>query len=80
MSQFNSGDKVICINPGRDIGLVKDEIYTVVESTVDGQNEPAVMLYEAMPPEPFHNYLAYRFRKASDIEIIENTLQEINLK
>lgn len=79
MSQFKSGDRVICINPGRDIGLVQDGIYTVVESTVDGQNEPAVMLYEVMPPEPFHNYLAFRFRKALDVEIKENTLQEVNL-
>lgn len=46
MSNFLQGDKVVCVSPGRDIGLIKDNIYTVVESTVDVQNEPAVMLLE----------------------------------
>lgn len=75
MSNFVMGDKVVCVSPGRDIGLIKDNIYTVVESTVDVQNEPAVMLLEVMPPEPFHNYLSYRFRKAlpSEVEQIKET-------
>lgn len=77
MSNFSQGDKVVCVSPGRDIGLIKDNIYTVVESTVDVQNEPAVMLFEVMPPEPFHNYLSYRFRKAlpTDLEKVKEVEQ-----
>jgi len=70
---FKSGDKVVCISPGIDIGLIKDEIYTVVEATVDVQEEPCLMLLEAIPPDFYHNYLAYRFRKAlpSELQKIE---------
>lgn len=77
MSNFSQGDKVVCVSPGRDIGLIKNNIYTVVESTVDIQNEPAVMLLEVMPPEPFHNYLSYRFRKAlpADLEKVKEVEQ-----
>ena len=47
---FKAGERVVCVSPGHSIGLVKDKIYTVVENTVDVQNEAAVMLLEAIPP------------------------------
>lgn len=66
---FKSGDEVVCISPGINIGLKKDKIYTVVEATVDVQGEPCLMLLEAIPPDFYHNYLAYRFRKALPSEL-----------
>ena len=76
MANFKAGEQVVCVKPGHSIGLVKDKIYTIIESTVDCQNEPALMLLEAIPPEPFHNYLAYRFRKLipSDLEELEKEI------
>ena len=73
MSNFKAGERVVCVSPGYSIGLVKDKTYTVVESTVDCDNEAAVMLLEVIPPDPFHNYLAYRFRKLKpeEAEVIE---------
>jgi hypothetical protein len=63
MGNFKAGEKVVCVSPGYGIGLLKGKIYTVVESDLDVQGEKCVMLLEAIPPEPFHNYLSYRFRK-----------------
>jgi hypothetical protein len=69
MSNFKAGEQVVCVHPGHSIGLVKDKIYTVVENAVDVQNEAAVMLLEVAPPEPYHNYLSYRFRKMNDADV-----------
>lgn len=66
---FVQGEKIVCVSPGRDLNLVKDEIYTVVEATSDVVGDPSVMLLEVMPPEPFHNYLANRFRKVTPADM-----------
>ena len=70
---FRTGDKVVCISPGRDLGLEKDAIYTVIEETKDSQGSSAVMLLEIEAPFPFYNFLAHRFRKAlpADLKKIE---------
>lgn len=68
---FNRGSNVVCVHEGRDINLVNNNIYTVVESALDSQGEECVMLLEVEPPEPFLNYLSWRFRKATTVEALE---------
>jgi len=66
---FVQGEEIVCVSPGRDLGLKKNKIYTVVEATSDSVGDPSVMLLEAIPPEPFHNYLAERFRKITPADM-----------
>ena len=73
MATFKTGEKVICVDPGRDLGLEKGKIYTIADVTTDSQGSAALMLFEVMPPEPFHNYLAHRFKKPTPEQIKEES-------
>ena len=70
MAIFKPGDKVVCIRPGDPTnGLKKDKIYTVFNTMQDASGADAIEVLEAMPPEPLHGYLAFRFRKAVDTDL-----------
>lgn len=71
MSNFKQGDKIVCVRPGEaSLGLVKDKVYTCFNAFTSNMEENVVEVLEAMPPEPYHGYLAHRFRKAlpADLE------------
>lgn len=76
MNNFKSGDKLICVRPGEaSLGLVKDKIYTCFNTFISKIGESVVEVLESMPPDPYHGYLSYRFRKAlpSEVEQIKET-------
>lgn len=76
MSSFKSGDKLVCIRPGEvSLGLIKNKIYTCFNTFTSKIGEDVVEVLESMPPDPYHNYLSYRFRKAlpSEVEQIKET-------
>lgn len=60
---FTISEEVICKHPGRDLGLVKDNIYTIYFISKDSQGEFALELMELDAPEPFKGFLAWRFEK-----------------
>lgn len=74
MSNFKPNDKLVCVRPGESsLGLVKDKIYTCFNAFISPLEEDVVEVLEAMPPSPYHGYLAHRFRKAlpSELQKIE---------
>lgn len=78
MSNFKSGDKLICVRPGEaSLGLVKDKIYTCFNTFTSKIGEDVVEVLESMPPDPYHGYLSYRFRKAlpTDLEKVKEVEQ-----
>lgn len=71
---FKQGDKIVCVRPGEpSLGLSKDKVYTCFNAFTSSIEENVVEVLEAMPPEPYHGYLAHRFRKAlpSELQKIE---------
>jgi len=80
MSNLKSGDKVVCIKPGDPKnGLIKGKIYTVFNCFTSKLGESVIEVLESMPPEPYHGYLSWRFRKAvdSDLPKIKNELEMV---
>lgn len=74
MNNFKQGDKLVCVKAGDpSLGLIEDKIYTCFSAFTTPLEENAVEVLESMPPQPYHGYLAWRFRKAvpSDLERIE---------
>lgn len=71
---FKQGDKLVCVKAGEpSLGLIKNKIYTCFNAFISGLGENVVEVLEAMPPEPYHGYLAMRFRLAlpTDLEKIK---------
>lgn len=60
---FKEGEKIVCVKPGVDIGLVKDKIYTCFKCYTSNVEEDVVEVLEAMAPEPYVGYRQSRFRK-----------------
>jgi len=58
------GDKIVCKDPGRDINLMKNKVYTAALLFKDNQGSPTVELEEVRAPYPFIGFLLERFRKA----------------
>jgi uncharacterized protein YfaQ (DUF2300 family) len=61
---FSREEKVVCISPGSSIGLEKNKVYTIFNTFKDAGKNDTVEVLETMPPEPYHGYLSWRFRKA----------------
>lgn len=80
MSNFKSGDKLVCVRPGEaSLGLVKDKVYTCFNAFTSKMEEDVVEVLETMPPEPYHGYLAHRFRKAlpNEVKELEKTEKQL---
>lgn len=74
--RFKQGQSVVCIKPGKNLGLVRDGVYTVIEETTDASGNSAVMLLELDPPEPYYNYLAWRFAEVKPSKV-KDRVEEI---
>ena len=68
---FEIGEVVGCVDPGRDLGLIKDKHYTIYWLGKDSQGEPMCEILEVDAPEPFIGFLLSRFRKLRPDEQIE---------
>jgi len=69
MSTFKLGDKLVCVRPGVDIGLVKDKVYTCFYVFTCDIGEFVIL--ENMPSELCRSYISSRFRKALPSELEE---------
>lgn len=73
------GDKLVCVKPGDPAnGLVKDNIYTEIDSYISNMDEEVTEVLEARPKKPLIGYLSWRFRKATPEDLLKLQKEELS--